>query len=476
MGHRRRLAVASVLSVCLARLAYSTGPGLVQASGEGSGTWSEIQRLVQAEDYTAALGLLDQLRIQNPADARTWFYSGMILARSGQPLQAQTQLEKAVALAPENLHYRLVCAEIQLRNGYPFRARETLQPLEDPARQAQLLPDQLWFLSDLFYRAQQPEPALRVLRRYRELRPDDDRVPFREGQLLISLNDLAGAESAFRRALEETNHPGEARYGLGLTLFQQGRLEEARRILQEAPPESFRDPQYAHLLASVLLGLDDATGALQILEAVEARADELPSILEAAARAYSRLGDAAKAREYRRRFRALAQAGQAAKETAEKVHTLLQEGQEALRQGKVREAEQAFLEAQALDPRDEMALGYLVGLYLAGGEVRKAAPYLVKLQEAAPDAFETQYLTALYHYQRGDVPAALETALAAKRLQPGFADLRNLLGNIYYRRGHFVQAAREYEAAMRLQPDRAEFRRNYETAVRRAGREVDSAP
>ncbi|GAB4235120.1 MAG: hypothetical protein Kow00109_08330 [Acidobacteriota bacterium] len=456
---------------CLIGLVSATAVSAGRSVQTTSGDWPEIQRLVQAGNYPAALQLLDRLRIEQPDDARTWFYSGMILARSGQPRQAQSQLEKAVELAPGELHYRLVCAEIQLRNGYPFRARETLQPLEDPAKQAQLLPDQLWFLSDLFYRAQQPEPALAVLRRYSEVRPDDDRIPFRLGQLLISLNDLPGAEAAFRRALQEGRHPEEARYGLGLTLFQQGRLEEARRVLEGMPPSALQSPQYAHLLASVLLGLEEPAAAVQVLQAVEARAEELPAILEVMARAYSRLGDPEQAREYRRRFMALDQASRQDKETAEKVHSLLQAGQEALRRGEVGEAEKSFLEALEQNPSNEMALGYLIGLYLTDGRVSQAAGYLERLQTVAPEAFETKYLTALLEYQRGNLDAALAEAQAAKALQPGFADLRNLLGNIFYRLGRFGEAAEEYEAAMRLQPNRAEFRRNYETAARKAGRE-----
>ena len=453
-------------------LTLSVPASLTTVSQEQEPPWRHIQELARAGQYQDALAEMEHLLSKDPDNPRAWFLSGLLLQRIGQPLQAQGQLERAVSLAPNEPHYRMVCAELQLRNGYRFRARETLAPLLDDAHWGDLAHDQLWFLADLFYRTEQPEAASRALESYARLRPDDPRLPFRRGQIALSSSDLRAAEAAFREALRQGYHAREAAYGLALVLFQSGELEEAAGILNGFLNQAGDDPELAQLYASVLLGLDRPQEALDCLRRVEHLAANFPDLYETTARAYSRLGNREKALEYRQRFTELDRQRREVGEDSEKIHSLLQAGQEFLKQGQAEEARKRFEEVLQIDPDQVMALGYLVGIYSGRKESEKAENLLRRLQATAPEAFETLYLTTLVHYERGELQEALAAGRKAKSIQPGFSELRNLLGNILYALQDFAGAAEEYEAAYRLAPEREEFRANYLAAARRAGLEV----
>jgi len=369
-------------------LTLSVPASLTTVSQEQEPPWRHIQELARAGQYQDALAEMEHLLSKDPDNPRAWFLSGLLLQRIGQPLQAQGQLERAVSLAPNEPHYRMVCAELQLRNGYRFRARETLAPLLDDAHWGDLAHDQLWFLADLFYRTEQPEAASRALESYARLRPDDPRLPFRRGQIALSSSDLRAAEAAFREALRQGYHAREAAYGLALVLFQSGELEEAAGILNGFLNQAGDDPELAQLYASVLLGLDRPQEALDCLRRVEHLAANFPDLYETTARAYSRLGNREKALEYRQRFTELDRQRREVGEDSEKIHSLLQAGQEFLKQGQAEEARKRFEEVLQIDPDQVMALGYLVGIYSGRKESEKAENLLRRLQATAPEAFD----------------------------------------------------------------------------------------
>jgi tetratricopeptide (TPR) repeat protein len=423
---------------------------------------------LRAGRFQEALIHLDRAKQTSPEDARPYFYSGLALFRSGQALQAMTELEKAVELDPPNPQYSLVCAEVMLRNGYKFRALSRLEALEPFLDVPALEIEQLWFLSDLWYRVEKPDKALPLLQRYRSLRPEDERTPFREGQVHLSLNDLDAALAAFERALETTTRRAEGNYGVGMIRFRQGELEEARRFLEAAVEAEPTNPEYVHLLATVLLGLGAPEEALRRLRPVEELGDRFPLILDAMARAYGQLRETETARGYRRRFIELDAAERTEREIDQRVHGLLQEGQRLSRAGQLVEALDRFEEAVRIDPESFLAHSYLAGIQIARGQWRRAEEHLVRLEELDSEAFETSYLRAQYFHQRGELEAAREWAEGAKDRQPGFAELRNLLGNIHFALGEFGKARQEYGAAVSLEPDRLEFQVNLETASRRA--------
>ncbi len=417
--------------------------------------------------YPAALALFNQAKQQRPGDGFPYFFAGIALAQSGQPLQAQSELEKAVELAPGQPQIALGCAEVQLKNGYLIKARETLATLNRPELLESLPADQLWAVSDLSFRAESPDEALAALLEYRKQRADDERIPFRMGQIHLAQNRLDEALDDFERALSETDRKAAANYGIGLVRFQQGELTKARAALEVAVRLEPDNPEYDLLLASVLLGLDQPAGAVELLARVEAAGTQLPKVYAAMLRAYGRLRQADKVQEYRRKMEALHADGPGSKDLVQKVANLLGEGQRALKSGNLGEAQTLFEQALSLDASNVLAHSYLAGIFVSRKNWALADEHLRALEATDGDAFETRYLRATYYYSRGELAEAREAALSARALQPGFPELRNLLGNIYYALGQYQQAADEYRTAMNLDPKRPEFKLNYETAAAR---------
>jgi tetratricopeptide (TPR) repeat protein len=183
------------------------------------------------------------------------------------------------------------------------------------------------------------------------------------------------------------------------------------------------------------------------------------------AKAYIRLKDRESARVYSQKFAEVDSKDRENKELQEQIRSELQMGQALFKDGKLAEARDSLEEVVRLDPDNFMAHSYLVGIYGALNSPSLAHRHLVRLQEIEPEAFETHFLTATYLYRGKRAKEALEHALEAKQLQPGFADLRNLLGNIYYSLGDRSKAIEEYAAAVKLEPEREEFRINYESVA-----------
>lgn len=419
-------------------------------------------------DYARALSAFDEAKQAAPDDPRPYFFAGLTLYQTNQRLQALAELEKAVQRDPAEPRYALTYAEFLYKTGDHYRAAATLEPFKGAISAHELSAEQTWLLSDLFFRLGKHSDSLSFLERYAERNPAEERVYFRRAQLYLALNDLDSALLHFQSARENTDRKAAASYGIGLVMFQKGELEKARDALMLCIQAEPKNPDFAHLLGTVLIDLGEPEEALQHLSRVEEQGEQFPKLYEAMARAYRKLRHAEKAGEYIQKFRQLDSSGREQRENEEKVRETLRQAQELMKTGKLLEGRRRLRDALQIDPENYLAHSYLAGISMTLGDWNLARQHLSRVEAINPDAFETKYMMASFLYQRGQPKEALDYAHKAKELQPGFADLRNLLGNIYYSLGSHEKALGEYEAAMKLEPGREEFRINYEAAARRA--------
>jgi Flp pilus assembly protein TadD len=168
--------------------------------------------------------------------------------------------------------------------------------------------------------------------------------------------------------------------------------------------------------------------------------------------------------ELRRRYEQLAPLAR-----GEKLAALLAQGSEALREGRGREALQAYRLAQSLAPEDPAVLrGLTHAEALAAPEVAKGYAFFAKRAEyadqttdarafweeaaqRAPDDAETQGRAAEAILRlEGDAASALRFAGRAVLLEPKRADFHALLGRAYLRQGMLRNAEREAQAAEAL--------------------------
>jgi curved DNA-binding protein CbpA len=168
--------------------------------------------------------------------------------------------------------------------------------------------------------------------------------------------------------------------------------------------------------------------------------------------------------ELRRRYEQLAPLAR-----AEKLASLLAQGQAALAAGNGREALQAFRLAQSLAPEEPAVIrGLTQSESLAAPEVAKGYAFFAKRAEyadqatdarafweeaaqRAPDDAETQgrAAEALLRLE-GDAASALRFAGRAVLLEPKRADFHALLGRAYVRQGMLRNAEREAQTAEAL--------------------------
>jgi tetratricopeptide (TPR) repeat protein len=252
-------------------------------------------------------------------------------------------------------------------------------------------------------RAGEPARALEGAKRALASNPRDPNALFYAGVALEALDDAAGAEAHYRRALEADPSLREAGANLSALLLGQGRAADARAVVD---PLAARFPDDADLQtnrAEALSALGDHAGAARIYEALLRRADD----------ARHRLGLA----------KALGAAGDKAGATR-----VLREGLRGA--GSDRDKLAAF----------GRALGQL-------GAYPDAIEALDRAIAITPGADLLTY-RAIFRRSAGDRKAAKADLEAALKLDPAFAPAHLYLGEVLEALGDAAAARRSYEHAV----------------------------
>jgi tetratricopeptide (TPR) repeat protein len=132
-----------------------------------------------------------------PEVAEVYAARARIFARTGRLAQAQTAIERAVALEPESAQWVVDLSWVLLERG-------------------------------------EPEAALRLVRSRMAAQPAEPEYPNLVGQILLEQGDLAGAERAFRQTIEIDPSYVHSYLNLARMARRSGRIEDARGLYQEA--------------------------------------------------------------------------------------------------------------------------------------------------------------------------------------------------------------------------------------------------
>lgn len=157
---------------------------------------------------------------------------------------------KAVAADPKDyaahfnlaLSYSLLGKDVEAENEY----RTTLE-LKPHLYQAELN------LGMLLLRAKQPAPSVSLLKDAAEQKPKEFRPAFYFAEALFGTGDAAGAEQAYKAALEINPTSAPAELGLGRALAKQNRLADAAPHFHKAAE---LDPNFKDALLE-LAGLEE---------------------------------------------------------------------------------------------------------------------------------------------------------------------------------------------------------------------------
>lgn len=345
---------------------------------------------------------------------------------------------------------------------------------------------------------------------------------------LLARHDAAGAEAAFRQAIEAQPEAQTAHRGLGLALREEGREVDALRELQVATRLDPGDADAHYALGMVAWSLSaQATappGTGEKLSTVEYRdlaGQEFSKVLALRPRDVSlRLNLAALYLDTGRAREALAQAQEAVRlapqnsaahvalgrvyfaegeeekaasefESAAQLApgdggAFLALGQLRLFQRKVPQAEQMLRRAIQVSPHLAPAYAALAHIFVQNGRSAEARSLLEKAAALDPQDWESQFALAKLRLEAGEVGQATGLLEKVARARPDYLPAREQLALGLLRRGDFQGASSQAEALIAQNPQAPEGhrvmalalwkQRNYENSLAECALALSSDP
>ena len=231
----------------------------------------ESRRALRARDYRALAGLCRSMREAVPDYADAWFLESVAAEAGRNPGAALQLVERAIALDPVNVEYRVQQARYhaqvnQVGEALAAAQRALALGVEQPAH--------LDTLGVVLTRAGDYEAAAEVLRRAVAGRPDNPQMHFNLAAAEQFLGNDAEARRHFERVIEL--EPRHARSYWALSELEKtavsDRHEAAMRHLASAPGLDPRDSLYlAHALARIDESRGNYAAAIAQLTAAKAR-------------------------------------------------------------------------------------------------------------------------------------------------------------------------------------------------------------
>lgn len=90
---------------------------------------------IAAEDYTAAVSLLEATLKRNPSNADAWSELGFVTRKLGRWNEGQRYYENALRINPSHVGAMAYLGELYLETDRPVRARALLRQIESLCRQ-----------------------------------------------------------------------------------------------------------------------------------------------------------------------------------------------------------------------------------------------------------------------------------------------------------------------------------------------------
>ncbi|HEV2245244.1 MAG TPA: tetratricopeptide repeat protein [Terriglobia bacterium] len=439
--------LAVVMVVCATFTGFPATQGL---SPVGNDLLKQGIQLLSEGKYEQAASVFNRSKQDSPLDPRPYFYSGMALTQAGELTPAAAELKEAVRLKPENPVYRIFLANIYSRLKQKTHALAALSILNGVGSLQPLATPWLNLLADVYFRLDQPDESLQVLKLLDQRDPENARTNYELGRVSAYKNEQDQAIQYYRKSIEESPINPTAYFELGKAYYQKSDLPSAKQAFLQAVRQDKGNPEFLLKLGDTCLAMRDSAEAIKYLKQAEPSAASYPEIYYALGRAYQRQGDRENGDAYMKKFQEISTAESARKESVVSVDRLMIRGQDAYDAGKTEEARSLFEEAAKLDPHRWEAHGYLAEMYLASGDLQRAYSHLVWMQKIYPQSVVGNYLMARYWVVKKDFRQALPYALNARRTMPDNSELRNLLATIYSRLGEKDKAELESKAASQL--------------------------
>jgi len=183
-----------------------------------------VRALLQSKRTTDALQLARSLSAENSGKVQVHFTLGMLLASEGQFIAAQTELEKADALAPSTFEILFNLGQVQLRINDAAKADLVL------GRALQLRPDSpepLYLKAKALTLLSHPLDALDLLIKARRIAPENADVLFLMAQISMAQNYFEDAIPLLESGLRISPQRTDLIASLGESYFMAGKIDKA---------------------------------------------------------------------------------------------------------------------------------------------------------------------------------------------------------------------------------------------------------
>ena len=298
-GLPRSLAQTAALP---AGITDSTAVASASATVPAGDALADAEAKFDAQDYSAALPLLNALLAAHPGDARALFDRGYVESAQGHTAAAEADYRKAMAADPTQFEAHLALG-LLLAPTNPGKAATELQAathLEprppNPAAQAQASRTLARLLSKT-----DPEAARQALLAALKLSPETTGDTLLTAEIAEAAGDLETAEEAYRGVLATAPAAAnsdvalEATTGLAHLLIVQKKDAEAELLLRKALTGNAADPVLNSQLANVLVREEKTEDAQAVLENLHAALPDDRNVAQTLADLYTQNGQAAKA-------------------------------------------------------------------------------------------------------------------------------------------------------------------------------------
>jgi len=257
-------------------------------------------------------------------------------------------------------------------------------------------------------------------------------------------NDFEKAGASFRKILTKDPDNLYLKLLLGISLYQEGKLDESRLIF-ESVLKSRPDLTEAHTYMSLCLqSRGDIKGAIEHEKVIVKLLPHKIKNYTALAKLYFNINNLDQAE-------AILLQGDKIRPGNAEVHKLL--GQIYQVKQDYDNAYRSFQKAVELNPKLPEPYFGIAQYQLIKGQAKEAIASGLKGVELLPDQADSYFKMAVIYEQAGDLKQALGMLEKAVRIGPGSPMFHEMLGNIHLRLQRWEDAAREYRDAVKLNPN-----------------------
>ena len=441
----QRLALA-LLCCCYGSIVYAQ----LQPAGanQGAAAYQAGVAALSRNDLQAALKDFQQVVRAAPAVEAGHSMLGFVLARLGRTREAIPELEKAVALQPNDTDARMNLAFAYEQTGAPAKAVANFAKLDtaDQAEGHALPAAALAAYARSLAATKQWNAAETKMTAALAADPQNAELHDDFGTLYLQRQDWPHAQQQYAEAvrLKPAFALAHLHLGIALQALEQpaalGEFQEAYRL---AP----QNPTIAVELGKALAANGQDGQAIPILQHALELAPKSAAAAYQLGLAYQRAGKISDAIPLLQRAVAAEPRNAAA---------LTNLGVALCQAQRAKDAVPYFHRAVSLAPRSTTAHQDLAAAYVTLDQLDDAIAELRVTLKLAPDNPGLHYNLGIALKMQDDLSGAIPELQAAERLDPSAPEAPYALGMIYTQTGRSEEAAQELSAALKLRPENGE--------------------